>query len=88
MTESGSRGFTPDGKIIATETRSFAWVSVHGVTICDIPHVFDGGFATEVALSAVTLEDLLSSPTGFATATAAADGGTVVGVGNGKPRTI
>ena len=36
-------GLIPEGKIIATDTRLLAWVSVQVVTKCDIPHVHVGG---------------------------------------------
>ena len=78
----------PDGKIIATETLSFAWVSVQVVTMWDIPHVWDLGVATEVSCLLVVAADIFFSSLGVVLKGTEVDfGGVVVGVGNGNPRT-
>ena len=88
MTESGFHRLTPDGKIIATDTLSLAFGSVHVMTMFDIPHVNVGGEATEVSdLTDAEFEEPPNSDGGFFIATAVAHGGVVVGVGKGRPRT-
>ena len=88
ITVSGLRGFTPEGRIIATETLSFPRVSVQLVTRCDIPQVLEVGLATEVSQLLIVVADaFFSSFVSLLIIVAVAHGGAAVGVGKGRPRT-